>query len=272
MNALRVAVLVFASSLVVSFAAETNALPTTITVDGLSYSNVTWRTVTPAAVSITHSTGAATIPLEKLPPELQRRFGYEPDQARKYRAAQVQLEAERQQQGSIKKLRAQNLRKVGNKLYDFKAIEQLLGEELRLRPAGLEYSMALQTAAEQGAYPNLLNTMDERRTDYNHWSGLCDKIRDSQKFCVVGVVRSVHDNALYIQRMEPRAYADKVPVGLDYIWLMNYPGARNILQDAQVSSAALWTSNQEGKRVYDCGSLPTDDELLSLPVERLEVK
>lgn len=88
MNVLCVAVLLFVSAVAASFAEETktNTLPSTITVDGITYSNVTWRTVTPATVSITHSTGAATIPLEKLPPELLTRFGYDPQRTAEYRA------------------------------------------------------------------------------------------------------------------------------------------------------------------------------------------
>lgn len=69
-----------------SLAEDTNALPTTITVDGIIYSNVTWRTVTSASVTIFHQTGVASIPLEKLPLDLQRRFGYDPQKAAAYRA------------------------------------------------------------------------------------------------------------------------------------------------------------------------------------------
>jgi hypothetical protein len=84
MKAFRLAVLLVVSAVVASFAGETNTLPTTITVDGITYSNVIWRTVTPATVSIFHQTGVASIPLEKLPPELQKRFGYDPQKAREY--------------------------------------------------------------------------------------------------------------------------------------------------------------------------------------------
>ena len=59
-------------------AVTSNALPASITIDGIVYSNVTWRMVTAATVTIFHQTGVASIPLEKLPPELQQRFGYQP--------------------------------------------------------------------------------------------------------------------------------------------------------------------------------------------------
>ncbi|MGO9529130.1 MAG: hypothetical protein ACLPT4_01795 [Verrucomicrobiia bacterium] len=92
MKAVRVAVLLFVFAVAASFAEDTNTLPTTITVDGVTYSNVTWRTATSASVTIFHETGVASIPLEKLPPELQRRFGYDPQKAAAYRAQESAAE------------------------------------------------------------------------------------------------------------------------------------------------------------------------------------
>jgi hypothetical protein len=88
MKAFRFAVLLCVLA-AASFAGETNTLPTTITVDGIIYSNVTWRTVTPATFTIFHETGVASIPLEKLPPELQQRFGYDPQKAAAYRGEEL---------------------------------------------------------------------------------------------------------------------------------------------------------------------------------------
>ncbi len=67
-------------------AQETNL---TITVDGIAYTNVQFRGTTPVSVAIFHSTGVATIPLEKLPPELQKRFGYDPQRAGQWQASQA---------------------------------------------------------------------------------------------------------------------------------------------------------------------------------------
>ncbi|HVM61243.1 MAG TPA: hypothetical protein VMV72_10290 [Verrucomicrobiae bacterium] len=89
MKVVRIAVLLFGSVVAASRAAETNKLPTMVTVDGIIYSNVTWRTVTPATVTIFHQTGVASIPLEKLSPELQQRFGYDPQKAAAYRAEEA---------------------------------------------------------------------------------------------------------------------------------------------------------------------------------------
>jgi hypothetical protein len=88
MNGFRLAATLFVLA-AASFAEDTNTLRTTITVDGIIYSNVTWRTVTSASVTIFHETGVASIPLEKLPPELQQRFGYDPQKAAAYRAQEL---------------------------------------------------------------------------------------------------------------------------------------------------------------------------------------
>ena len=56
-------------------------------VDGVTYSNVTFTTATPTTVSIIHQTGAVIIPLEKLPPELQKQFNYDPKKAAEYQLA-----------------------------------------------------------------------------------------------------------------------------------------------------------------------------------------
>jgi hypothetical protein len=78
-----------------ALADETNL---TLTVDGHTYSNIVFGLVTPVSVSVRHSTGASSIPLEKLPPDLQKRFGYDPQKAAAYRQEEAkQLELSRQQ-------------------------------------------------------------------------------------------------------------------------------------------------------------------------------
>lgn len=46
-----------------------------LTVDGVTYSNVTFNTASATAVTIFHSKGVASVPLAQLSPELQKRFG-----------------------------------------------------------------------------------------------------------------------------------------------------------------------------------------------------
>jgi hypothetical protein len=97
MNVPRVAVLLFMFALTASFADETNTLPAKITIGSVTYEDVRWGTVTPATVTIFHTRGVATIPLEQLPQDLQKRFGYDPKKAADYRAAQQRAEAASQE-------------------------------------------------------------------------------------------------------------------------------------------------------------------------------
>lgn len=103
MKRFRIAALIFAVLSVASHADETNF---TLTVDGVTYSNVTFRTVTLSTVSIFHKTGIATVPLAKLPPDLQQRFGYNPEKAAAERnralEQQKKREAEMFQQQQIR--------------------------------------------------------------------------------------------------------------------------------------------------------------------------
>jgi hypothetical protein len=75
---------------------QTNSL----TIDGFTYENPRFDRVTATTVTIFHSTGVATIPLEKLPTELQKQFRYDPirlaqeDAARKEAAARAEAEAQ----------------------------------------------------------------------------------------------------------------------------------------------------------------------------------
>lgn len=79
---------------------ETNS---TLTVDGVTFSNVTFGTATPYAVSVRHEHGIASVPLEKLSPELQKRFGYDANKAAQYHVAELQAQqAEAERLGRIK--------------------------------------------------------------------------------------------------------------------------------------------------------------------------
>ena len=70
---------------------ETNR---TLTVDGVIYSNVVFGIVTPSSVSFRHRTGAASVLLEKLSPDLQQRFGYNKTKADEYKRKEAIQEAE----------------------------------------------------------------------------------------------------------------------------------------------------------------------------------
>ena len=60
MRTLCVSLLLCVFTTALALTQETN---TTITIDGVTYENYHWGTITPTAVSIIHKTGVATIPL-----------------------------------------------------------------------------------------------------------------------------------------------------------------------------------------------------------------
>jgi hypothetical protein len=78
----------------------------TLTVDGVIYTNAVFGTVTPYAVTVKHSTGIASVPLERLPADLQQRFGYDPQKARDYlresTARQAALLASDRQESAVR--------------------------------------------------------------------------------------------------------------------------------------------------------------------------
>jgi hypothetical protein len=69
--------------------AQASELPDKITIDSVTYENVRWQKPTPSSVEIFHKSGIASIPLSKLPPELQERFGYDPQKATAYSTAEA---------------------------------------------------------------------------------------------------------------------------------------------------------------------------------------
>ncbi len=64
-------------------------------IDGVTYHEVRWGALTPATVSVIHARGIETVPLEKLAPDLQRRFHYDPQRAAQYRAREEARETAR---------------------------------------------------------------------------------------------------------------------------------------------------------------------------------
>jgi len=61
-----------------------------LTVSGETYSNVTFGAVVGTSVKITHAAGVARLPLAKLPPEIQQRFGYPPKKTNDVLAPEIQ--------------------------------------------------------------------------------------------------------------------------------------------------------------------------------------
>jgi hypothetical protein len=71
-----------------------------ITVEGIRYESIRWGSRTPASITIHHKNGVVSIPLEKLPPSLQKRFNYDSIKAAEYRAAENEAEAKARAQGN----------------------------------------------------------------------------------------------------------------------------------------------------------------------------
>jgi hypothetical protein len=57
-------------------------LPMLQTTDSQTYQAVVLREVLPSEVAFTHSAGAGRVPMEKLPPDLQRKFLYDPEEVK----------------------------------------------------------------------------------------------------------------------------------------------------------------------------------------------
>jgi hypothetical protein len=172
-----------------AFANDTNL---TLTVDGVTYSNVTWHTVTPATVSIFHQTGVATIPLEKLPPQLQRQFGYDPQKAADYRAAEaVQLQRAAKEAAERK----------ANEQTDIDKGLQKLGELPGTASQETQRAQAQQQASElAGAQNPVLMSILVRQALPD--GALVDQALDSRLLYVVGLT-GVYDDTAYVIVVAP---------------------------------------------------------------------
>jgi hypothetical protein len=65
------------------------SLPSLQTTDANSYQAVVLREVTPTEVSFAHSAGATRVPMEKLPPDLQQKFLYDPAEVKRLEEAKA---------------------------------------------------------------------------------------------------------------------------------------------------------------------------------------
>jgi hypothetical protein len=112
----------------------------------VTYSNVTWSTVTPASATLLHSGGVTTFPLETLPEELQKRFNYDPERAAAYRGSQPK---------ALVRL-------------DRAATAQALGAAVRL-PYALSYSYFVRSGGIEeirGYYRSSLSLQETGHADY----------------------------------------------------------------------------------------------------------
>lgn len=66
------------------------------TVDGVTYQDVTWGSVHGTSISVTHRSGVASIPVAKLPADIQQRLGLDPAKLAQQQAAERQRAAEQE--------------------------------------------------------------------------------------------------------------------------------------------------------------------------------
>ena len=92
-----------------------------ITIDGTTYEEFRWGRVTPATVTIFHKTGVAAIPLGRLPPELQVKFGYDPVKAQQYRVTEAKAIAAWEQATRQRIQRLQQQQAEGDRVNRLKA-------------------------------------------------------------------------------------------------------------------------------------------------------
>lgn len=177
-----------------SAAQTTNQLPDKITVDGVTYEKVRWQKPTPASVEIFHKSGVATIPLEKLPKELQERFGYDAQKAAAYRKAQAeQLESQRQQQELARHEAEERKHKVLSAIAKRQEQESLRQQEITEARANEEaaaaraelYAVKIQQALPKGCIGRMLSESERYGLSANerdfafYVEGLTDVYDDS---------------------------------------------------------------------------------------------
>jgi len=83
------------------------------TTDGKVYQNVVVLDAKPDAVTILHRDGGALVPLAKLPPAIQKRFNYDPAQARAAAVARVRDDAANGKELQAEMDQASRMRQAG---------------------------------------------------------------------------------------------------------------------------------------------------------------
>lgn len=96
------------------FSAESVEAEDIRTTDGLVYKNVTISRVEKDGINIVHATGAAKIPFERLPVELQRRYNFDKEAAMQYRAAVEQQRKTEEDSRRAAQVRADNEQKLAD--------------------------------------------------------------------------------------------------------------------------------------------------------------
>lgn len=140
-------------------AGETNGVGTqfeSLTVGTRRYEQVVVRSVTPRSITVTHSAGMASILLRELPPELQARFGYNPETER---AADEKMAAAQKRSAELlaKQRKIREDHRAESAATTFERILQSFGQaaelrgEIDLRPQFRDLALGIK---DQGRRPS----------------------------------------------------------------------------------------------------------------------
>jgi len=150
----------FALGLAVFFAASSANLlhaEDWTTTDGKVYQNVSVVKAEPDVVTIMHHDGGAQVPLATLPPDLQKRFNYDPATAKAAAEARKQAEAD-----NAKKLQAEI-----NQAHLLKQA-RLVAEDPRVQNGTISPTPASDSASKSSAAPVAAPTDAPATTDPTH--------------------------------------------------------------------------------------------------------
>lgn len=84
-------------------------LPPTLTIDGTTYTNVTYSSHDATSVSFFHSSGVGSVPIADFPEAIRKTLGYNEEAAAKLEAERAKLKAARAQQGALQQARLREL-------------------------------------------------------------------------------------------------------------------------------------------------------------------
>jgi hypothetical protein len=218
-----------------------------ITVDGVTYEDVRWGTTTPSAVTIFHKTGIGRIPLEKLSPELQKIFGYDPQKAIEYRqreasafaqatkqtakreaAARTQA-AQREWAETIARKEQPRYRKIAGKVYDFQPVLKWLDERNKLPVQMIQTRFSGARSVGAGMAGNsepaaIAARRAKNEIESEKWDG----------YLVEGEVISIVHEGILLEK--PERYKGETS---RTIFLRNYPWKSSLVDGATVSTVAF---------------------------------
>jgi hypothetical protein len=158
---------------------------TITTISGTTYSDASVTKTTPAAISITHSTGMAKIPFKDLPAVTQKKYGYDPAKAAEYEEQEAQRQAEQKQRAETQRLQAEqentarqqasvakaleNARKEAAEIE--KSFEKAMGSAYIYETSTLGAQAALNKGAREMSQADYSAGMDELKTDLRDLGG-----------------------------------------------------------------------------------------------------